>query len=301
MTKEELVIRQLKPGKYVIAVSGGVDSVTLLDIISKQEGIELLVAHLDHGTRPDSKLDQKLVGDLAKNYGFKYETKSLMLGSNASEELARKARYQFLFDVMKSNNAVAIITAHHSDDVIETSIFNLLRGTGRKGVTSLRSSDKLIRPLLGVSKDQIRNYASEHKLVWREDSTNIDLKYSRNQIRQKLAKESLKPALHKFKTQINKLSLTNKQLDREIDKLLTLMTKDHKLDRPQFIKLPHKLGLELMAHWLRQNGISSFDTKLLNKLVVAAKTYRQDSKFSINKTAHLLVKTKFLEIKTDQN
>src|SRR5665213_636016 len=301
MLIEDLVKQQLKPGKYVIAVSGGVDSVTLLDIVSKQKGVELIVAHLDHGRRSDSKLDQELVANLAKSYGLIYETQTLALGSNTSEQLARDARYEFLSDVVRNHGAVAVITAHHQDDVIETSIFNLLRGTGRKGVTSLRSSDRLIRPLLGVSKNQIQQYAVEHDLLWREDSTNADLKYSRNQIRYKLAKTKDKSAVTKLQTQISNLRVTNQQLDQEIDGLLTNMTKDKSLYRLKFINLPHKLALELMAHWLRQNNISSFDSKLLNKLVVAAKTFKHGSQFSINKTAYLLVKTKFLEIKTDQN
>jgi len=297
----EDLVKQLKPGRYVIAVSGGVDSVSLLDIISKQKDVELIVAHLNHGMRDDSKLDQKLVGDLSKQYGLKYETKTLALGSNASEQLARDARYKFLFSVMRDNDALAIITAHHSDDVIETSIFNLLRGTGRKGVTSLRSSERLIRPFLNVSKDEIKRYATKHNLVWREDSTNADLKYSRNQIRDRLAKNDDQSKVDKLRSQISNLKLTNELLDREIDDLLVSMTKDQKLDRLQFINLPHKLALELMAHWLRKSAINSFDAKLLNTLVVAAKTYKHGSRFSINKTAHLLVETKFLEIKTDQN
>jgi tRNA(Ile)-lysidine synthase len=275
--------------------------VTLLNVVSKQKGVELIVAHLDHGIREDSKLDQQLVKDLADQYGLKFETKSIALGSNISEQLAREARYEFLSNVMRDNNALAIITAHHSDDVIETSIFNLLRGTGRKGVTSLRSSDYLIRPLLGVSKEQIKQYAMEHNLVWREDSTNKDLKYSRNQIRYKLAKNDDQFAVDKLKSQISSLKLTNELLDKEIDDLLVSMTKDQRLDRYKFINLPHKLALELMAHWLRKNNLNSFDTKFLNKLVVAAKTYKHGSKFSINKAAYLLVETKFLEIKTDQN
>lgn len=301
MLIEDLVKEQIKPGRYVIAVSGGVDSVSLLDIIAKQKGVELIVAHLDHGIRPDSKLDQQLAGNLAQQYGLAYETKRLKLGSDASEQLARDARYEFLSKVMKDHDAAAIITAHHQDDVIETSIFNLLRGTGRKGLTSLRSSNGLIRPLLGVTKNQIQQYAVEHNLTWREDSTNAQLKYSRNKIRHKLATTKDKSAVTRLQTQISNMKVTNQLLDQEIDGLLTSMTKDKGLDRLKFINLPHKLALELMAHWLRQNDISSYDSKLLNKLVVAAKTYRNDSKFSINKTAYLLVKTKFLEIKTDQN
>ena len=101
--------------------------------------------------------------------------------------------------------------------------------------------------------------------------------------------------------QISNLKITNELLDKEIDDLLVSMTKNQKLDRLQFISLSHKLSLELMAHWLRKNTINSFDVKLLNNLVIAAKTYKHASKFSINKTAYLLVETKFLEIKTDQN
>jgi tRNA(Ile)-lysidine synthase len=297
----EDLVQQLKPGRYVIAVSGGVDSVSLLDIISKQKDVELIVAHLNHGIRDDSKLDQKLVGDLSKQYGFKYETKTLALGSNASEQLAREARYEFLSSVMRDHHAQAIITAHHSDDVIETSIINLLRGTGRKGVTSLRSSEHLIRPLLDISKDEIKQYATQHNLVWREDLTNVDLKYSRNQIRHRLAKNNDQSTVNKLRSQINNLKLTNELLDKEIDDLLVIMTKDHKLDRLQFINLSYKLALEVMADWLRKSAINSFDSRLLNKLVVAAKTYKHGSKFSINKTAYLLIETEFLEIKTDHN
>ena len=104
---------------------------------------------------------------------------------------------------MKDHDAAAIITAHHQDDVIETSIFNLLRGTGRKGLTSLRSSNGLIRPLLGVTKNQIQQYAVEHNLTWREDSTNAQLKYSRNKIRHKLATTKDKSAVTRLQTQIS--------------------------------------------------------------------------------------------------
>jgi tRNA(Ile)-lysidine synthase len=281
MSIEDLVKAQLKPGKYVIAVSGGVDSVTLLDIVSKQKDVEVIVAHLDHGIRSDSRLDQELVNNLAKQYGFLYVTKSLNLGSNASEQLARNARYKFLLTAMKKHNAVAIITAHHSDDVIETSIFNLLRGTGRKGLTSLNSTDIVIRPLLGTSKDQIKKYALDHNLVWREDSTNKDLKYSRNKIRYQLANTKNKTALKNLKTRINQLEVTNKLIDDEIDSLLDDMATGQKLNRLKFISLPHKLALEILASWLRLNNISSFDSKLLNTLLVAAKTYKDGSLIKI--------------------
>lgn len=299
MSIEELVTKQLKPGKYVIAVSGGVDSVTLLDIASKLKDIEIVVAHLDHGIRSDSKLDQELVRNLAKKYKLVYETKSVNLGPNASEEKARDARYEFLESVLKANQADAIITAHHQDDAIETSIINLIRGSGRSGLTSLKSSEKLIRPLLGATKEQISLYATDHNLAWREDSTNQDLKFRRNFIRHKLQNLTDKSAVKQFHKQISNLRSTNDQLDQELNQLLVDISQGNQLMRNQFINLSHSLSLELMAYWLRQNKIFSFDTKLLNNLVIAAKTYKNGGKFSINKAAYLMIETKFLEIKTD--
>lgn len=299
MKIEEVVRKQLVPGKYVLAVSGGIDSVVLLDILSKVNDIDIVIAHLDHGIRVDSKLDQKLVKDLAKTYRFIYETKSINLGKNASEKLARDNRYEFLNSVLKNHQAIAIITAHHQDDLIETSIINLLRGTGRKGVSSLKSDDNLIRPLLSVSKNQIKQYATEHKLIWREDSTNSDLRYQRNLVRHKLQNNLDKSPVGKFLSQIDKLKTNNQKLDIELSNLLTSMNHQEKLDRSKFISLDHNLSLELMAYWLRQNKILSFDTKLLNNLVIAAKTYKPHTKFSINKTAYLMIETKFLAIKTE--
>jgi tRNA(Ile)-lysidine synthase len=296
----KIVNQKLKPGKYVIAVSGGVDSVVLLDIVAKTKGLELIVAHFDHGIRDDSKSDQKLVRDLAKKYGLIFETKSVNLGPRPSEQSAREARYEFLKSVMGSYRADGIITAHHQDDVIETAIFNLLRGTGRKGITSLGSNDLIIRPLLGINKAQIKDYALSHKLVWREDSTNQDLRYKRNLIRSKLAQSPDKLATERLLNQISSLRSTNKQLDQELDELAIKLTKNNKLVRNEFINLPHKLAVEVMAHYLRQNNISSYDTKLLNNLVIAAKTYKQGSLFSINKTAYLMIERQFLAIKTDQ-
>ncbi|HUY53162.1 MAG TPA: tRNA lysidine(34) synthetase TilS [Candidatus Dormibacteraeota bacterium] len=297
MDIKEQVSQKLKPGKYIIAVSGGVDSVALLNIASKINGIELIVAHFDHGIRSDSKLDQLFVRDLAIKYQLTFETKSVQLGSNASEKLARDERYRFLKLAMDSHQAVGIITAHHQDDIIETAVFNLLRGTGRRGVTSLSSNELMIRPLLDVTKDHIKQYALQNKLSWREDSTNQDLKYSRNLIRSKLASKD-KLVINKLLSEIDNLKSTNQELDSALDELLINVTEGKKLSKTKFISLTHGLALEIMVKWLRLNGITEYDSKLLNNLVIAAKTYKNRSKFSINKTAYLLIETEFLVIKT---
>src|SRR5690606_41547248 len=110
------------------AVSGGIDSVVLLDMLSHVPGLKLVVTHFDHGIRPDSAQDAVFVEELAAHYGLPFETKRVELGTKASEELARRHRYAFLRDVAARYNA-KIITAHHADDVIETVAINHIRGT----------------------------------------------------------------------------------------------------------------------------------------------------------------------------
>ena len=166
--------------RYVVAVSGGVDSVALLHMLATQPELDIVVAHFDHGIRDDSSDDAKFVGDLAAGYGFKFETKREELGKQASEELARERRYKFLRDVAARHNG-RIITAHHADDVIETVAINATRGTGWRGL-SVMDSD-IVRPLLNMSKEHIINYAKNQGLKWREDSTNSSDKYMRNRIR----------------------------------------------------------------------------------------------------------------------
>lgn len=171
---------------YVVAVSGGVDSVVLLDMFAKGNipHAKLVIAHFDHGIRDESADDAMFVHDLAKKYELPFETKREDLGKDTSEELARNRRYTFLRYVAKKHNA-KIVTAHHADDVVETITINLTRGTGWRGLAVLDSAD-IERPLLNKRKSEIIEYARMNSLEWREDATNSDTKYLRNDIRKKL-------------------------------------------------------------------------------------------------------------------
>ncbi len=184
---------QLSPlppaGRYVIAVSGGVDSVVLLDMfiqwanVSPAGDYELIVAHFDHGIRSDSAQDAQFVAKLARHRGLAFESSREELGSGASEELARTRRYQFLRAVARIHSA-GLVTAHHADDAIETIAINMTRGTGWRGLAVLDSD--IIRPLLDASKAEIIDYASSRQLDWHEDSTNASDDYLRNRIRHTL-------------------------------------------------------------------------------------------------------------------
>lgn len=213
-------------GKYILAVSGGVDSVVLLDILTKnriKQRYDLIVAHYNHGIRSDSSKDEKLVKDLATSYELEFVSAQGNLGENTSEAKARASRYQFLRKICKKYNAEKIITAHHLDDRIETVLFNLQRGTGRRGLVPFSKNSDIIRPLKNVSKREILRYADKHNLKWREDSSNKDLKYSRNTIRHKLLPEleSTNPDFRNhFAHLLNELEKDNKKIDELLENKL---------------------------------------------------------------------------------
>ena len=272
-------------GKYVVAVSGGVDSVTLLDLLSKQSGLELVVAHFDHGIRKESPKDRKFVQNLAKTYGVEFVYENGNLGAKASEMQARDARYEFLSKVVNKYKAKAIITAHHQDDVLETIIMNMLRGTGRKGLSSLQSTSNVIRPLLSYSKQQIKEYAVKNHLVWVEDSTNEDTNYYRNWVRHKIVPKLTEKQRKKLLYSQDKLKIVNDEVETILDKFIKEITK---LNRHTVVMLPHNLTKELIAHWLRKNGITDFDSILIEKLAIDAKTYAFGKKTAIKKGVYVL-------------
>jgi tRNA(Ile)-lysidine synthase len=259
-------------GKYILAVSGGVDSMTLLDLLAGRRGIELVAAHFNHGIREDSDKDEKLVTEASKRYGLPLEADFGGLGTQASEETARNARYRFLNQAKKKHQADKIITAHHQDDLIETAFLNILRGTGSRGLTAMQNNPDILRPLLDIPKAQIIEYARQKRLVWREDPTNQDLGYMRNYLRHKIIPRLSKKEREEIIQRIDNISATEPEREQLIGKLSQSVQKSGAISRRDFISLPLEVEYELMAYWLRQQGINQFDKKTLERLSMAAKT-----------------------------
>lgn len=257
-------------GKYIVAVSGGLDSVVLLDILRRQKNLHLVVAHFDHGIREDSEADRIFVQELAQKYSLPFEYAIGDLGPDTSEADARHARYIYLRSVQRKHRALGIIVAHHQDDLLETVILNLLRGTGRKGITSLGDTKDIKRPLLGYSKQEILGYAKQHHLEWHEDSTNLDENYLRNWVRRRITSK-LKP---KDRQRLLELHTDFFKRNREIDMLLNEYTNPEmsQISRQDIIMAPHNVAKELVAHWLRTNEVRDFDQKNIERIVVGAKT-----------------------------
>lgn len=286
---------------FIVAVSGGVDSVVLLDMLTKgnhaqyglqgegqfleftsknlAEGLtpshELVVAHFDHGIRPESADDAAFVKSLAEKYGLAYETVREELGPGASEELARDRRYAFLRQVAKRHSGT-IMTAHHKDDLVESIAINLLRGTGWRGLAVLNSPD-IERPLLDMTKKEIIEYAKENLLEWREDSTNSDTSYLRNDVRQKLTylDDQTKELLRLYR---NRQVALSKLVDNESNPLI--QTSPYK--RHLFINTPHAAALELLRAVLIREIGQGLPRPQLERVLLAIKTQKPGKVFDID-------------------
>lgn len=274
-------------GKYIVAVSGGVDSMTLLYLLSeiKHQDIEFIVAHFNHGIREDSEKDQKLVEKMANHYGFVIETLNGHLGNEASEEEARNARLNFLKNSKDKYKADKIITAHHKDDLIETALINILRGSGRRGINALISSDNYIRPLVNYSKSEILDYAKTNKIEWHEDYTNQETKYLRNYLRHNI----LSSLGSNEKEKLASIISDQNKLNKEIDLILDSISSGKNLDRQLLNTLDHDLIKEVIIAWLRKNNIFNYDKALINRITIETLVFHPGKTITINKNTVIKV------------
>ncbi len=270
----------LTPGIYVVAVSGGIDSVALLHMLQAETGTTLIVTHFDHGIRADSAEDADFVRALAESYNLQYVSKRVELGKSASENTARTHRYQFLRDIAETYQANAILTAHHLDDRIETAAINVLRGTMRRGIVSLQSTPQLQRPLLHMTKEQIREYVLLYKLEFREDSTNSSMDYLRNRVRARLYKKLTPEA----RTRLIELFETIEGDNSAIDELVSgyLTDKKERLLRSDFIEIDAPVLFEIIAEWLRRHS-AVFDKNTIVRICNGARTLQNGAKIDIDK------------------
>lgn len=262
---------------YIVAVSGGVDSVVLLDMMSKIPGHTLVVAHFDHGIRDDSQQDATFVQELAQKYGHTFETKREVLGKDASEALARERRYAFLQSLAKKH-AAKIVTAHHLDDLVETVAINMIRGTGWRGLAAFHPS--IIRPLIDTSKKELIEYAQQNNLSWREDSTNASSAYLRNRVR---AKAHTLP--DDTKRQLRALHARQRELRKEITKeIQEFLSEGPEYSRYLLTQLPSSVALEV----LRTMTKKKLTRPQLERFLHAVKTNAAGTKFEAGDgiTAH---------------
>jgi tRNA(Ile)-lysidine synthase len=188
--------------KILCAVSGGVDSIVMLDalaVLAARYDYRIAVVHVNHNLRGESSdRDERHVKSVCQQHGFYIYSSKVNVKEYAEkhsltiEEAARKLRYGFYDRIASSINAPYVAMAHTADDNAETVLFNLIRGTGLTGLSGipekrmLNKKTFIIRPLLNFHKKELIDYAEKRELVWHEDETNALLYYTRNKIRHEL-------------------------------------------------------------------------------------------------------------------
>ena len=221
--------------KIVIGVSGGPDSIALLNMLLeiKRDNIinfDMVVCHINHMIREEANDDEEYVLEFCKKYNVEFYSKRIEIEKIAkeskigTEEAGRNARYEFFSEILEKTSSNKIATAHTSNDNAETVLMNIIRGSGTSGLKGIDAKrDSLIRPLIECSRCEIEKYCEANKLDPRIDKTNFENIYTRNKVRNMLIpyiKENFNPNIIEG---INRLSDLSKQeneyLERETEKV----------------------------------------------------------------------------------
>ncbi|MCH8557339.1 MAG: tRNA lysidine(34) synthetase TilS [Balneolia bacterium] len=240
--------------KLVVAVSGGADSMLLLDICAHSD-TETVAVHVNYGKRGiESDADEKLVRDYCKENGIPVFVKQFDSTTKGNfQSLAREFRYAFFEDVRKATSSEFILTAHHKNDDDESLLFQLLRGGNVFSLTGIpEQRGKIRRPLIKLTKQQIIEMARSRGLVWREDHTNLENDYRRNEIRNLLI-----PRLDRenpgWRNKLYGLRKTSELVSNAIDELMGELTVGlgNQLDRKRWLSLGPGLKKIVLSKWIQ--------------------------------------------------
>jgi len=249
------------PDVLLLGVSGGVDSMALLDALWLT-GRRPIVLHFDHGWRADSGGDAAFVKGQARKLRCNYIGAKMRNGSRRPREAdARAARYAFFAQTARRLGIPHLALAHHADDQVETFLLQLFRGSGAagRGMDGLTERDGLVlhRPWLGIWKKEILAYARRHKLTWREDASNADTRHRRNLIRRRLVpylEKQFGPAVTENLWRAAEISRAEGEW---LDLLCAEMTRKPELAVTALRQSPLAQQRRTILRWLRRHGVSN--------------------------------------------
>ena len=223
--------------KVVLAVSGGPDSICMLDIlndIKNDETIdmnfEIVVAHVNHMIRKEAEEDAKYVKKYCEEKQIEFYSKSIDVQKMANnnkiglEEAGRKARYDFFDEILERTNAQKIAIAHNKNDKVETVLMHILRGSGINGLKGIEPKrEKYIRPLIECERNEIEEYCNDKNLQPRIDKTNFENEYTRNKVRNLLIpyiQKEFNPNLIKTIDRLSNLVAEEENyMDKQVEKV----------------------------------------------------------------------------------
>jgi tRNA(Ile)-lysidine synthase len=219
----------IKNKSFLCAVSGGVDSMVLNDLLKKSK-LNFSVASCNYKLRKESDQEIEMIRSICKKNNIKFYSKIIKSptknNGNSFQMIAREKRYKWFNELMSDNKYDYLLTSHHADDNVETILLNLTRTTGLRGFIGIpESKNKILRPLISFGKDEILSYAKNNRLDWSEDSSNLSEIYFRNKIRRNVIPilKEINPSLN------NSISSSLKRL-RLVDKLLEINLSDFERD-----------------------------------------------------------------------
>jgi tRNA(Ile)-lysidine synthase len=261
----------LQGKKLLLAVSGGLDSMVLVHLFQKLN-YEIVVAHCNFQLRGlESFGDQQFVQEYSNMNAIpfvftQFDTEAFATDFKVSTQVAaRELRYSWFYEQIEIQNADYILTAHHADDNLETFIINLSRGTGLDGLIGIPAqNEKVIRPLLSFSRQEIEEYAVANKIEWREDSSNASDKYLRNKIRHHLI-PILKELNPTFISSFEKTQSFLKEAQGLVDDAAIMVYQqvareegeDIYFDLTQLLQLPNYSAY--LYQWLKEFGFTAWE------------------------------------------
>lgn len=272
LTISSRLIRNFPPdARYLIGVSGGRDSIALLNWLVNLGYKKLIVCHLNHQLRGrSSDADARFVEKLAAKYRVDFELGAANVRALAKkkkmsmETAAREARYSFFAKAAKRHGCRTIFLAHHADDLVETFLFNLIRGAGLTGLAAMRDVSTrrvdnvdlaIVRPLLSVWRTEIDDYAREHRLKFREDASNKNLAPMRNRIRNRIIPYLEKNLGRNIRQNIWRTAIIAAEEENWIDSEVP-DSANADLSVPKLRALSVALQRRIILKWLRAKDIS---------------------------------------------
>ena len=250
----------------IVGVSGGPDSMALLHILirlKKALDLQIIVAHVNHNTgRKGQFEEQKFVEEYAKKTSLVFETMTIKeYGDDNFHNEARSIRYNYFNSLVKKYHAKYVFTAHHADDLIETILMRIVRGSTLKGYSGFSKTVKMsnyyiIRPLIQVTKDEIYNYLNKNKIKYMQDSSNTKDVYTRNRFRKYIVPEFKKEdkMVHEKFYKFSKTLLEyNDYIERQVDKIYKKIVPDNVLNIEEFLKEDELIQKEIIYKMLEKN------------------------------------------------
>ena len=296
----------------VCATSGGVDSMCLINILLNYN-IKIVCAHVNHNLREESNEEYEFVKNFCKSNNIIFEGIVLDKIDNGNlESKFRKKRYEFFNNIVKKYNAKYLLTAHHGDDLIETILMRIVRGSSIEGYSGFdyivdNNNYKILRPLVYLTKSDLYEYAKENNIEYREDKTNQSDNYTRNRYRKYILpklKEENKNVHMKFIKFSNELSSASKFINNYVDNLLDKYYFNNILDIDQIKNMDEFIIKKVIYEVLKdnyKNNINLINDNNINEIIKIIKSNKPNLSVDLPLNVKLIKNYNLIKFDIDIN